>query len=105
MRRGMTREEANRAARLALGGVTQLKESNRERRGLPRIETLLKDLRYAGRMLSRSPGFTAMAVLTLALGIGLNTTLFTAVNAVARPLPVKDADNLVRMERWCESGG
>jgi predicted permease len=104
-RRGMTREEAIRAARIALGGVTQLKESNRERRGLPQIETLLKDLRYAGRMLVRSPGFTAMGVLTLALGIGLNTTLFTAVNAVAlRPLPVKDADNLVRMERWFESG-
>jgi predicted permease len=105
MRHGMTREEAYREARRRFGGVTQMKETQRENRGLPPVDTILRDLRYAARMLRKSPGFTLVAILTLALGIGVNTTLFTAFDAVAlKPLPVRNPDNVVRMERWFASG-
>src|SRR5882762_10717075 len=105
MRRGMTRDEAYREARRRFGGVTQVKETQRENRGLPQLDTILRDLRYAARMLRKSPGFTLVAILTLALGIGVNTTFFTAFDAVAlKPLPVKDPGNVVRVERWFASG-
>jgi predicted permease len=103
--RGMTPGEARDAAHRRLGGVTQLKESQRERRGVPQVETFFKDLRYASRMLLKNPGFTLVATVTLALGIGVNTTLFTAFNAVAlKPLPVRNSETVVRVERWFESG-
>ncbi len=105
LRRGLDPEQARQAAMRSLGHVTRIKEDRREQRSLPQIETLFKDLRYAGRMLAKNPGFTSVAVITLALGIGVNTTLFTAFNAVAlKPLPVKDAENIARLERWFESG-
>jgi len=105
VRRGMTRDEAYREARRHFGGVAQVKETQRENRGLPQVDTILQDLRYAARMLRKSPGFTLVAILTLALGIGVNTTLFTAFDAVAlKPLPVKNPGNVVRMERWFASG-
>jgi len=104
LRRGMTADEARRAARLAFGNVAVVREVYRSQRSLPSIESVLHDARYATRLLARHPGFTLTAVLTLALGIGLNTTLFTTIDAVMfRPLPVRDGGRLVRFERWFAS--
>ncbi|HEX6463841.1 MAG TPA: ABC transporter permease, partial [Vicinamibacterales bacterium] len=103
-RQGLTPENARREARLAFGNPALVREAYAMQRTLPALESVLRDVRYAARLLRRHPGFTLTAVLTLALGIGLNTTLFTTINAVMfRPLPVRDGDRLVRFERWFAS--
>ncbi len=105
-RRGLTAADAARAARLAFGNPVSTREAYRDQRGLPSAESFVHDVRYAMRLLRRTPGFTLAAVLTLAVGVGVNTTIFTALDAVAlHPLPVKDGDRLVRLERWFASEG
>lgn len=95
-RRGMSDEEALRAARLNLGGVAQLREQHREARGLPFLDTLLQDLRYTFRTLRRDAAFTVFAISIAGLGIGASATVFSIVNTLLlRPLPFADAGRLV----------
>jgi len=96
VRAGMSLPEARRNALIKLGGLVQTQELYRERRGLPMLETILSDARFGIRMLRKNPGFTVVAIVTLALGIGANVAVFSIVNGVLlHPLPFADADRLV----------
>jgi predicted permease len=98
IRRGMSPEEARYAARREFGGIEQTREKYRDQRGVPFLETLLRDVRFGLRGLLKRPGLTCLAVVTLALGIGVNTSLFTVVHGVLfSPLPFPEPNRLVSL--------
>ena len=98
VRRGMTPEEARRAALIRVGGATSLRERHREARGLPAFDSLLQDLRFALRLLVKDRWFTTAVVVALALGVGVNTTVFTVINGWnLRDLPVDESGRLMHL--------
>jgi len=103
--KGMSVEEARREARRSFGSVDQMKEACRDVSRLRLMEDVWQDLRYGARMLIKNPGFTVVAVLTLALGIGVNSAIFTLFDlAVLRPFPVKDPETIVNLGYWDKGG-
>jgi putative ABC transport system permease protein len=106
IRRGMRPDEAHRQALLESGGLTLAAEAVRDRRGLPWLESVGADIKYAVRGLRHSPTFTAIVVITLALGIGANTAIFSVVHGVLlKPLPHRDGDRLLYLRHSREGPG
>jgi len=106
MSSGMTRKQARTAALRRFGGVTQIKEQYRNQRGIPMLEQVMQDIRFGFRQLRKSPGFAITAILTLALGVGANTAIFTLIDSILlRPLPFPQQDGLrpIRARLWLAS--
>jgi macrolide transport system ATP-binding/permease protein len=98
VRQGISADEARLEARRRFGGVEQVKETYRDRRGLPAVESLARDLRYSARLLGRAPVFAGVAIATLGIGIGASTAMFTLLNrAMLQPLPVSEPGQLVSL--------
>jgi putative ABC transport system permease protein len=106
IRRGMDPDEARRQALLASGGITQAVEAVHEQRGLPWLDGITADFKYALRALRRAPAFSLVVVVTLALGIGANTAIFSVIRGVLlRPLPHRDGDRLVYLRQSTDGPG
>jgi putative ABC transport system permease protein len=106
VRRGMNADEARRQALMASGGLTQAAEAVHDQRGLPWIDGVAADIKYAIRALRRTPAFTAVVVITLALGIGANTAIFSVVRGVLlKPLPHRDGDRLLYLRHSTDGAG
>lgn len=102
---GFSEAEARRKAQMKLGGVTATRELHRQTRGLPRLESLLQDIRYALRSFRREPGYFAIAVLIMGLGIGAASSIFSVVNTlILKPLPFANADRLVWIANTGDGG-
>ena len=103
---GMTPEEALRQAHLSLGGETQIKEQCRDARGISFLDTSIQDIRYGFRGLCKRPGFTAVAILTIAVGIAANVSVFGFFHALFhQAIPARDSSGLVRILAPTPNGG